>query len=116
MSLYICGSKPPLYLHTLSDCGPTSCLDVWNLQVLAYDHGGLFAHHDGGRVGVLVRRLATRNMKHVNCVEGLRRLTEATLEGQIDISATLRFCTPYTLRRVSTTPPLWRGFMAQVPS
>lgn len=39
-----------------------------------------------------------------------------TFEGQMDMSATLRFSTPYTLRRGSTTPPLSRGFMAQVPS
>ena len=42
--------------------------------------------------------------------------TAAMMEGQMDMSATLRFCTPYTFRRESTTPPLSRGFMAQVPS
>ena len=46
----------------------------------------------------------------------LPRRTAATTEGQTDMSATLRFCTPYTLRRESTTPPLFRGFMAHVPS
>jgi len=43
-------------------------------------------------------------------------LTVPTISGTIDKSATLRFVTPYTFSRASTTPLSALDFMAQVPS
>ena len=92
----------------------TSRLNIRNPQFLPYDGSRLLSHKNGNGVSVLVQ--ASWSHQHAYFTDALQKLTVPTTDGQMDMSATFRFCTPYTLRFESTTPPLSLGFMAHVPS
>lgn len=102
---------PVVSMRLVANIANHDLLHSRDTQLRSNNKGCLLPDCESRRVGILG---VQSSLDAITERDGL--LTEPTLPGAMDMSATFKPCTPYTFRLESTTPPLSRGFMLHVPS